>query len=183
MTALGVLPGDFGLVHDRSDAGLAIGAAEFLDELAQGHWRKAKRDSLWRHAFGVESVDPDGTVHAIEAWPGGARRNTYHVDDPNILWSSGHFDLTDDQRTLVVGWWVQHLGDRYAWDAYLRQAAVRLHVPFAAAALARQIEERHEELCSQYIDCGYQAAVYQLFADRRAPYDVAPSDLADLIGA
>jgi hypothetical protein len=178
-----VRPGDFGLVHDRSNAGLAIGAAEFLDEVAQGHWRRAKRSSLYRHAFGVEKIDPDGTVHAVEAWPGGARRNTYRANDPDILWSSGHFDLTDQQRDLVVGWWVEHLGDRYAWDAYLRQAAVRLHVPFAPAALARQIEQRHEFLCSQYVDCGYQAAACQLFADKRAPYDVAPSDLADLLGA
>lgn len=181
MTAPAVLPGDFGLVHDRSDAGIAIGVAEFLDELAQGHWRTAKRASLYRHAFGVEKVDPNGTVHALEAWPGGARRNTYRLDDPDILWSSGHFDLSDEQRQLAVAWWVEHLDDRYSWDSYLRQAAVRLHVPFAPAALARQIEQRHEELCSQYIDCGYQAAAYQLFADRRAPYDVAPSDLADIL--
>lgn len=178
-----VLPGDYGLVHDRSSAGLAIGVAEFLDELAQGHLRRARRASLWRHAFLVEAVDADGTVHALEAWPGGARRNTYRVDDPSIRWSSGHFDLTDAERTAIVAWAVGHLGDRYSALAYVRQAVVRLHLPFGRKWLARQIELRHEELCSQYVDCAYQAASYQLFADRRAPYDVAPSDLADLIGA
>jgi uncharacterized protein YycO len=178
-----VQPGDFGLVHDRSDAGLAIGLAEFLDELAQGHWRTADRASLWRHALLVESVDADGTVHAIEAWPGGARRNAYQADGVGLLWSSGHFDLTDAQRAAIVAWAVAHLGAKYSWLAYVRQAAVRLHVPFAASWLARQVERRGSYLCSQYVDAAWQAAGYHLFADRRAPYDVAPSDLADLIGA
>lgn len=182
MAAAQPLPGDFGLVHDRSDAGLAIGAAEWLDEVAQGHWRSADRASLWRHAFLVESVDPDGIVHALEAWPGGARRNTYRVGDASLLWSSGHFQLADDQRQAIVAWAVTHLGAKYSWAAYLRQAAVRLHIPFAAAWLARQVERCGSYLCSQYCDAAYQAAGYHLFADGRAPYDVAPSDLADLIG-
>lgn len=184
MTTPQVLPGDFGLLHNRGPVDKLIGAAEVVDELVQGRgWTRSSRDALYRHAFGVERVDADGTVHAVEAWPSGARRHTYRLDDPAILWSSGHFDLTDGQRRQIVAWWVDHLGAGYAWDAYLRQAAVRLRVPFAASALARQIEERHEFICSQWIDCGWQAGSYPLFADRRAPYDVAPSDLADLLGA
>jgi uncharacterized protein YycO len=180
MTAA-VLAGDFGLVHDRSDAGLAIGAAEWLDELAQGHWRSADRASLWRHAFLVEKVDGQ-LVHAIEAWPGGARRHTYGLDDPSIRWSSGHFQLADDQREAIVSWAVEHLGAKYSWLAYARQAAVRLHVPFAADWLARQVTKHGSYLCSQYVDAGWQAAGLHLFQDGRAPYDVAPSDLADLLG-
>lgn len=183
MTAPAVQPGDFGLVHDRSDAGLAIGAAEWLDELAQGHWRSADRASLWRHAFLVESVDPDGTVHALEAWPGGARRNTYHVDDPSIRWSSGHFALSGDQRAAIVAWGVAHLGAWYSALAYMRQAVVRLHLPLGRVWLAHQIEHRGEYMCSQYCDCAYAAARVHLFSDGRAPYDVAPSDLDDLLGA
>lgn len=176
-----VLPGDFGLIPVSGAGGVALRVAEFADEVAQGHWRRADRDSLYRHAFLVESVDPDGTVHALEAWPGGARRNTYALTDSRILWSSGRFDLTGAQRRTIVAWGVAHLGDGYAWPVYLRQAAVRLHVPFAAAALKRQVEDRREYICSQYLDCGYQAAEFHLFADGRAPYDVAPNDLADLL--
>ncbi|WP_042400260.1 hypothetical protein [Streptacidiphilus carbonis] len=178
-----VLPGDFGLIPVSGVGGGALRVAEFLDEVAQGHWRSADRDSLYRHVFLVERVDADGTVHALEAWPGGARRNTYRLDDPRILWSSGHFALTPEQRQIIVAWGVDHLGDGYAWDVYLRQAAVRLHVPFAAAALKRQVEDRNEYICSQYQDCAYQAAKEHVFMDGRAPYDVAPNDLAEVLRA
>ncbi len=181
-TTAQLLPGDFGLVRTHGDVSRAIGAAEWLDELAQGHWRTADRAARFRHAFLVEAVDGT-TVHAIEARPSGAGRATYRLDDPAIAWSAGHFQLTDAQRQAIVAWGVAHIGDTYSWRAYVRQAAVRLHMPLAAALMARQIEQAHEELCSQYVDCAYQAAGVHLFADGRAPYDVAPCDLADLIAA
>lgn len=177
------LPGDFGLLHNHGDVDQLIGAAELVDELVQGRgWSRSSRDALYRHVFLVEKVD-GGVVHALEAWPSGARRNRYRLDDPAVLWSSGHFDLTAEQRDVIVAWAVAHLGARYSWLAYLRQAAVRLRVPLAAGWLARQVERRGEFLCSQYTDAAYAAAGVHLFADGRAPYDVAPSDLADLIGA
>lgn len=183
MTTPAVRPGDFGLTRESGPGGAAITVAELLDEVAQGRWSKAARAAAYDHAFLVESVDADGTVHAIEAWPGGARRNTYRVDEPGLLWSSGHFDLTDAERTAIVAWAVAHLDAPYSWRAYLVQAAVRLHVPFGQKLLERQINAHGEFLCSQYVDAAWQAAGYHLFADGRAPYDVAPSDLADLIGA
>lgn len=182
-TAAQLLPGDFGLVRTHGDVSRLIGAAEFLDELAQGRgWTRASRSSLYRHAFLVERVEGT-TVHAIEARPSGAGKATYRLDDPTIKWSAGHFQLTDAQRQAIVAWAVEHIGDRYSYRAYLRQAAVRLHVPFAPALLARQIEQDREELCSQYVDCGWQAGNAHLFTDNRAPYDVAPSDLDDAIDA
>ena len=176
-----VRPGDFGLRRESGPGGLAITVAQVLDEWAQGHWSRAERDAQFDHAFVVESVKADGTVRAVEAWPGGARWNTYRVDDPSIMWSSGRYGLTVDQQAGIVGWAVAHLHARYSALAYVRQAAVRLHVPFGRAWLARQILARHEYLCSQYVDCAYAAVGVQLFADKRAPYDVAPSDLADLL--
>lgn len=180
MAAAQLRPGDFGLVHSNSHTGRAIGAAEWLDEVVQGHWRSADRASLYRHAFLVERVDRD-QVHAIEARPSGASRAVYPLDGPNILWSAGHFQLTDEQRGAIVAWAVAHIGAGYSWAAYLRQAAVRLHVPGAAALLARQVEVSGQYICSQYVDAAYQAAGVHLFADGRAPYDVAPSDLAELL--
>lgn len=183
-----VRQGDFGLQHCRTDAGLLIGAAEFLDELAQGRgWTRASRDSLWRHVFGVESVDADGTVHAVEAWPGGARRNVYRVDDPDILWSSSSpnpvLQLTDAQRTEIVAWWLAHLGAPYSFADYAAQALTRLHVPLAAGWMLRRVEVSGRFLCSQFIDCGWQAAGAHLFTDGRPPGLVAPSDLGDLVQA
>jgi uncharacterized protein YycO len=174
------MPGDFGLVHTSSDTGRLIGAAEWIDEVAQGHWRRADRASLFRHALLVEDVVGD-TVHAIEARPSGAGRATYRADDPRLLWSTGCIPLTAPERQAIVVWAVAHLRAPYSWLDYLRQAAVRLHVPGAPALLAHQIEARGEYLCSQFVDAAYQRAGVHLFRDGRAPYDVAPSDLADLL--
>ncbi|MEY9937280.1 hypothetical protein [Streptacidiphilus sp. MAP5-3] len=190
MTAAALLqPGDFGLVHSTSQTGQLIGAAEWLDELTQGHWSSADRASLYRHAFLVEAVDGN-TVHAIEARPSGAGRATYRLDNPAILWSAGRLRdstgqpvmLTTEQRQQIVAWAVAHIGAGYSWVAYLRQAAVRLHVPGAGAWLAHQVQASGQFICSQYTDAAYQAAGVHLFRDGRAPYDVAPSDLADLLG-
>jgi hypothetical protein len=183
-----VRPGDFGLQHCRTDAGLLIGAMEVLDELAQGRsWTRASRAALYRHVFGVESVDADGTVHALEAWPGGARRNTYRLDDPDILWSSSSsnpvLQLTDGQRDEVVAWWVRHLGARYSFADYAAQLLTRLHVPLAARWMLHRVETSGHFLCSQWIDCGWLAAGAHLFSDGRPPGLVAPSDLADLVAA
>lgn len=177
------LPGDFGLKREAGPGGLAITVAQVLDELAQGHWSRASRYARFDHALLVESVDPDGTVHAIEAWPGGARRNTYRIEDPGMVWSSGRYDLTAGQRAGIVSWAVGHLHARYSALAYVRQAVVRLHLPFGRLWLAHQIEARGEFLCSQYVDAAYAAVGVHLFADGRAPYDVAPSDLADRLSA
>lgn len=181
-------PGDFGLLHTRSQTGQLIGAAEWLDELTQGHWSTAGRASLYRHAFLVEAVD-GATVHAIEARPSGAGRATYRLDDPAILWSAGRLHdstgqpvtLTAEQRQTIVAWAIAHIGAGYSWLAYLRQAAVRLHIPGAAAWLAHQVQASGQYICSQYVDAAYQGAGVHLFCDGRAPYDVAPSDLADLL--
>jgi uncharacterized protein YycO len=174
-------PGDFGVVRENNEGGRLVGAAEFLDELAQGHWSSADRASLWRHAVLVERVDGD-VVHAIEARPSGAGRAVYPLESADVMWSAGHFALTAEQRQTIVAWAVAHIGAGYSWAAYLRQAAVRLHIPGAAALLAHQVQDSGQYICSQYVDAAYAAAGVHLFADGRAPYDVAPSDLADLLG-
>jgi hypothetical protein len=183
-----VRPGDFGLQHCRTDAGLLIGAMEVLDELAQGRsWTRASRAALYRHVFGVESVDDDGTVHALEAWPGGARRNTYRLDDPDILWSSSSsnpvLQLTDRQRDEVVAWWVRHLGARYSFADYAAQLLTRLHVPLAARWMLHRVETSGHFLCSAFIDQAWASADAHLFSDGRPPGLVAPSDLGDLVEA
>lgn len=175
-----LLPGDWGVIREDNQSGRLVGAAEFLDELAQGHWSSADRASLWRHAVIVERVDGT-TVHAIEARPSGAGRAVYPLVSADVRWSAGRYALTEVQRQTIVGWAVAHIGAGYSWAAYLRQAAVRLHVPGAAALLAHQVEVSGEFICSQYVDAAYQAAGMHLFPDGRAPYDVAPSDLADLL--
>jgi uncharacterized protein YycO len=159
--------------------GLLIRAAEWVDEVAQGHWRKADRDSLYQHVFGVESVDADGTVHAIEAWPGGARRATYQAADPGILWSTGRVELTDEQRAAIVAWAVDHLGAKYSWQDFAAQAAMNLHVPLAGRWLEHRVTKSGRYLCSMYWSAAYDAAGAPLFTPPRWCGDVAPSDIAD----
>lgn len=175
-----IRPGDFGLVRTRGDTSRLIGVAEWLDEIAQGHWLKADENSLYRHAFLVERVDGP-VVHAIEARPSGAGRAAYKASDARVLWSSGHIDLAASQRSAIVAWGVNHLDAPYSWRDYLYQAAVRLRIPGAPELLERQIHQAGEYLCSQFVDAAYQYAGVHLFADGRTPYDVAPSDLAGLL--
>lgn len=176
MTA--VLPGDLGLVRMCGAGGVAIGVAEWLDEVAQGHWRKADRDSLYRHVFVVESVDGN-VVHAVEGWPGGARRNTYRLDDATILWSSGRVDLTDAQRATIVAWAVEHLGAGYSWLDFACQAAMNLRVPLAGRWLERRVIKSGHYLCSAYGMAAYHAAAAELWSPPRWCGAVAPSDIAD----
>jgi hypothetical protein len=163
--------------------GVAIGAAEFLDELAQGHWRKADRDSLFRHVFGVERVDSDGTVHAIEAWPGGARRARYRLEDSSILWSSGRVEVTDEQRVLIVQWLVGHLDAKYSFLDFVAQAALNLRVPLAGRWLEHRVEKSGHYLCSAYQMAGWHAAGVELWSPARWCGAVAPSDIADVLTA
>lgn len=180
-----VLPGDMGFVHDRTSGGIAIGVMQFLDDLMRGLWRKAARDAKWRHVLVVESVDPDGTVHAIEAWPGGARRNTYPVDDPSIMWSSGRgglFALTDPQRVQVVAWCVAHLEAGYSWLDYGLKALADapIPVPFVEKVL------EHRVLSSGHFMCSWFAAASRAAVGVEWPtpvWDLDPDDLAALCEA
>lgn len=176
--------GDMGLVHDRTWGGVGIGVLEYLDDIMQWHWSKAERDSLWRHLFVVESVDGDA-VHAVEAWPGGARRNTYRLDDPDVLWSSGRgaqFGLSDSQRDTVVEWCVAHLGAPYSWVAYplkaLRDAPVP--VPFVERAMERQVTKSGHYMCSWFGAAAYRAARVSW---PRPVWDLDPDDVAALVQA
>jgi uncharacterized protein YycO len=161
--------------------GVAIGAAEFLDELAQGHWRRADRDSLYRHVFGVERVDSDGTVHAVEGWPGGARRAVYRLEDSSILWSSSRVELTNVQREVIVVWLVAHLGAKYSWLDFAAQGALNLHVPLAGRWLEHRVEKSGRYLCSAYQMAAWHAAGVELWSPARWCGAVAPSDIADVL--
>lgn len=183
--AVPVRPGDMGLIHDRSWGGVGIGVLEYLDDVMQGFWRKAERDSRWRHLFVVESVDGD-VVHAIEAWPGGARRNTYSLSDPDILWSSGRaglFDLDDGQRDSAVAWCVEHLGAPYSWLAYPLKALKDspLPVPLVERALERQVVNKGRFMCSWFGCAAYAAGAGTVWP---CPvWDEDPDDVGTLIEA
>jgi hypothetical protein len=171
-----------GFVHDRTDAGLAIGVMQFLDDLMRGLWRKAARDAKWRHVLVVESVDQDGTVHAIEAWPGGARRSLYRVDDPGIMWSSGRgglFALTGGQRGQVVEWCVAHLKAGYSWADYALKALTDapIPVPFVEKALERRVTKSGHFMCSWFAAASRAAVGVEW---PQPVWDLDPDDLAAL---
>lgn len=130
--------------------------------------------SRYCHAFIVESVDPDGTVHAIEAWPGGARRDTYLADDPKILWSQ--IQLTDDQRTKIVDTAVSLLGTPYSYLDYLAIAAHHLHLP-GAGLLENKVADTHHVMCSYLVDLCYRSATVELLPSELPGY-VTPAELA-----
>jgi hypothetical protein len=183
---LDVRPGDMGLIHDRSWGGLGIGVLQFLDDIMQGRWRKAERDSRWRHLFVVESVDVAAdVVHVVEAWPGGARRHTYSLSDPDVLWSSGRgglFDLSGSQRVTVVEWLVAHLKAPYSWAGYLLKAVKDspLPVPMVERLLERQLVNKGHYQCAWLGAAAYAAAGVGW---PRAVWDLDPDDIGAMVEA
>lgn len=173
--------GDILLTSNEDNGSKLVGAAEFLDELAQKHWRQADRDQLFRHAAVVATVNGSKAL-AIEARPRGAGYNTYRVDDPTILWSTGRLFPTDDQRTKIVAWCEEHKNAKYSWLDYALQAAY--HAPIPTPGIEKALEHRvtasGHYLCSWFAAAAWAYGEATLWTPAKPAWSVAPSDLANL---
>jgi uncharacterized protein YycO len=157
-------PGDFGLVRIGGLTGKGVSLGQRL--IGSG--------SYFTHAF---IVGRNGYV--IQAEPGGAEIVPFAdaVGSQRVAYSA--FDLTDQQRTDIVAAACRMVGTPYSFLDYLAIAAERL-VHFDA--LERFVSADGHLICSQLVDEAYAIAGIELFPDRVAG-DVAPGDLARLIGA
>jgi uncharacterized protein YycO len=168
VTASQPLPGDFFVTSISGQVGFLISLGEFLNGSRFGHWDHA----------GV--YVGDGQI--VEAEPGGARlAGLDEYAGRPVAWSTGHIELTDEQRQAVVGAARSFIGVGYGWKDYWALALwhFRLRVPWAKHVMA----SRTSMICSQLADAAYQAVGVHLFSDGREPGDVTPADLAALIGA
>lgn len=140
-----------------------------------GQWAVGSA-SYFTHA-GI--VGPNGTS-AIYAQPGGASLTTMSRALDNrgrVVYSN--FDLTPDQRQAIWDAAGRRLGTPYSFADYAAIPALRW---FHTDALETFVGASGHMICSQYVVQCYADAGVALFP-KRVPGDVAPGDLANLIGA
>lgn len=166
MTASPTLPpGTFGLTTIGGLLGVLI---------SLGQWVVGDA-SRYTHAFVV--LDDD-TV--MEAMPSGARiRSLDHAETHRPIAYSWAITLTDQQRALIVGQARVLEGTRYGFSAYLHLALSRLGIRWPW--LIRYLRRNGRMICSQLVDEVYRRSGIRLFDDGRAPHDVTPGDLANLL--
>lgn len=161
------LPGDFAVTSISGQVGFLISLGEWLNGSRFGHWD---------HAFVYVG---DGQL--VEAEPGGARlAGLDEYAGRPIAWSTGHVQLTDEQRGAIVAAARARIGTPYSGLDYLAIAAHRFHLP--VPWLRRYVASSKHLICSQLVDRCYADAGAHLFSGIWEGY-VTPADLADLIGA
>ena len=154
------LMGDFGLVRINGDAGRLIRI---------GQWLNRNGFDNYEHAFLYL-----GNGMIIEAEPGGARLNELTYTD--VMWSTGHISLTDQQRTRIalVGTGFEHVP--YSALDYFALAALRTRMPFTKK-LEGYVKTSKHMICSQLVDRAYNLAGVELFKDGRFDGEVTPGAL------
>lgn len=155
--------GDFGLVRIPG----------FTGELVSLGQRMVGSGSYFTHAFLVLNK-----YSVIQAQPGGAVVTSLEsaVGGRRVAYSN--FALSDAQRNAIERAGLEMQSTPYSYLDYLALAAYRARFPL----LERYIADTGHMICSQLVDEAYRAAGIELFPNR-APGDVAPGDLANLIGA
>lgn len=159
------LPGDLGLCRIGGPVGVAVSAGQRL--IGSG--------SYFTHAFIYV-----GNGEVIQAQPGGAKRILLaEALDGRKRVAFSDFSLTGAQRSNVVRAAVSYLDTPYSFADYLAIAEARI---FHSDRLERYVGETGHMICSQLVAQCYADAGISLFPNR-IPGDVAPGDLAKLIGA
>lgn len=161
------LPGDFAVVRMAGRVGRLIRI---------GQWLNGDGFADFEHAFVYVGDD-----ELVEAQPGGVElRPASTYDHRPILWSTGRFDLSEEQRAAVVAAARGYLGVPYSVADYFALAAHRFHLPIGPLIKGYVADSRHM-ICSQLVDQCYRDAGVQLFTDGRWPGYVTPADLANLL--
>jgi uncharacterized protein YycO len=158
-------PGDFAVVS----AGGLPGRLVRLAELANG----SGKYSGYEHAF---IYIGDGQI--IQAEPSGT---AYGQLTPHgkTLWSTGHFDLTAEQRDKICDAARGYVGTPYSFLDYV--ALIFHHYRIPVPWLRRYIAATGHQICSQLVDSCYLAAGVHLYDDGRWRGYVTPADLAKLL--
>lgn len=158
-------PGDFGLVHVDGFTGKLISTGQ----------RIVGSGSYFTHAF---LVVENGDV--VQAQPGGAERvSLSEALNGRTRVAYSDFALTDAQRAEIVSVALSLVGTPYSFVDYAAIGAYRL-TPFHW--FEDFVSSDGHLICSQLVEEAYMKAGLLLFP-RRPTGDVAPGDLARLIGA
>ncbi|MGI5404156.1 hypothetical protein ACQEVG_32840 [Streptomyces sp. CA-135486] len=159
-------PGDFALTKIRGITGKAIAAGQALVGDA----------SPVQHAMVYVG---DGEI--VQAMPGGAELIRLEDASPVVQWSTGHFDLTREQRARIAANAIWLVGTPYSYLDYISIALA--HYRVRPVWVREYIADSGHLICSQLVDEAYLRAGVHLFDDGRLPGDVTPGDLWKLLKA
>jgi hypothetical protein len=159
-------PGDFAVVDTLTRTPRLIQLGEAL---SRGGF------TMFDHAVICSRVRRDGTVYVVEATPRGAEENVWHYDDHDHLWSTGIVKTSTRAGKAALA----YVGTPYSWIDYAAIAARASHL--WAPGLRHYLASTKHLVSSQLVDRAELDAGVHLFADRRWPGYVRPSDLAELI--
>lgn len=156
--------GQFGLTRIPGVTGLLVDAGQ----------RIVGSGSHYTHAFIYI-----GNWEVVQAEPGGARRRPLAdvLGGRPAVYSD--FALSDAERESIVDHAIGMVGTPYSFLDYAAIGAARL---LHTKALENYVGDTGHMICSQLVDEAFACAGIELFPDR-IPGDVAPGDLARLIGA
>lgn len=175
-----LLPGTYGVTRISGAVGVVVRFGEYLVD----------GNADWSHAFVLAEQLADGDWAIIEAEPGGAKigRLSEYANKP-VAFNDQHH-LSPAERVKIVDEATALVGYGYNWLDYASIAVTRMlgvdgdaysaHNRFVRWLRAR-LERPDRLICSQLVDVVYCLAGIHLFSDRRAPGDVTPGDLADII--
>jgi cell wall-associated NlpC family hydrolase len=159
------LPGDFGLTRIAGVTGKLVSVGQ----------RAVGSGSYFTHAFVYV-----GNGHIIEAEPGGARLSTLaHALEGGKHAVYSDLELTGAQRRDIVSAALSLKGTPYSFLDYLAIGEARI---LRTKHLEHFVADSGHMICSQLVDESYRRAGIDLFPGRLTG-DVAPGDLARLIGA
>ena len=116
------LPGDFAVARMDGHAARLIRI---------GQWLNGDGFADYEHAFVYV-----GDGHLVEAQPGGAElRPLSAYNNRHVLWSTGRYDLTDQQRSDITAAAHRYIGTPYSVADYFALAAHRFRLPIGPALL------------------------------------------------
>jgi uncharacterized protein YycO len=120
-----------------------------------------------------------GNGQIVQAMPGGAELIPLEDASEPVIWSTGHFDLTEEQRERLVfeARWL--VGTPYSFMDYISLALAAYHV--RPLWVRDAVYATDHLICSQLVDLCYLRAGVHLFDDGRLPGDVTPGDLWRLL--
>jgi hypothetical protein len=157
-------PGDFAVVDTGTRAPRLIRLGMWL----------SRGFIMFDHAVICTRVSR-GTIYIVEAMPSGAKETAWHYDDHDHLWSTGLVKTSTKAGKAALA----YVGKPYSWLDY---AAIATHGSHLwVPGLRHYLRSTRHVIGSQLVDRAERDAGVNLFADRRRPGYVRPSDLADLI--
>lgn len=120
-------------------------------------------------------------THIVEAQPGGAVISPWtRYHQYTTVTSAEQLPLTDAQREHAPAVGMAMVGTPYGWWDIV--AISLLQIGVRPRWLRDRVRRQHNQICSQLVDTARFMLGDHLFRDGRLPQDVAPGDLAHLLG-